>query len=100
MRLSNTAGQVTGFPAAYLRYGSPDATPLGDKNARAHTASNQSSPRYCILCVDNDVSGLESRAALLEEEGYCVTAVSCPMRALEFDVSKFHLAVLDLPCPL
>jgi CheY-like chemotaxis protein len=45
-------------------------------------ASNQSSPRYCILCVDDDVSGLEARAALLKEEGYCVTAVSRPMKAL------------------
>jgi CheY-like chemotaxis protein len=62
-------------------------------------ASSQWSPRYCILCVDDDVSGLEARAALLEEEGYCVTAVSCPMRALEFDVTKFHLAVLDFAMP-
>ena len=46
------------------------------------------SERYCILCVDDDVSGLEARAALLEEEGYSVTAVSCPLRALEFDVTK------------
>jgi len=57
------------------------------------------SDRYCILCVDDDVSGLEARAALLEEEGYSVTAVSCPMRALEFDVTKFHLAVLDFDMP-
>jgi CheY-like chemotaxis protein len=62
-------------------------------------ASNQLSLRYCILCVEDDVSGLEARAALLEEEGYCVTAVSCPMRALEFDVTKFHLAVLDFAMP-
>jgi hypothetical protein len=32
-------------------------------------ASNQSFPRYCILCADDDVSGLEARADLLEEEG-------------------------------
>jgi CheY-like chemotaxis protein len=57
------------------------------------------SERYCILCVDDDVSGLEARAALLEKEGYSVTAVSCPLRALEFDVSKFHLAVLDFAMP-
>jgi CheY-like chemotaxis protein len=57
------------------------------------------SERYCILCIDDDVSGLEARAVLLEEEGYSVTAVSCPMRALEFDVSKFHLAVLDFSMP-
>ena len=57
------------------------------------------SERYCILCVDDDVSGLEARAALLEEEGYSVTAVSCPLRALEFDVTKFHLAVLDFAMP-
>ena len=57
------------------------------------------SERYCILCVDDDVSGLEARAALLEEEGYSVTAVCCPLRALEFDVTKFHLAVLDFSMP-
>jgi CheY-like chemotaxis protein len=57
------------------------------------------SDRYCILCVDEDVSGLESRAALLEEEGYSVTAVSCPLRALEFDAKKFHLAALDFAMP-
>ena len=99
MRLSNTAGQVAGFPVPTSGMASPDAKPLGDKNVRAHMASNQLSPRYCILCVDDDVSGLEARAALLEEEGYCVTAVSCPMRALEFDVTKFHLAVLDFAMP-
>jgi CheY-like chemotaxis protein len=55
--------------------------------------------RYRILCVDDDVSGLEARAALLEAEGYSVTAVSCPLRALEFDVSTFHLAVLNFAMP-
>jgi CheY-like chemotaxis protein len=54
---------------------------------------------YCILCVDDDVSGLEARAAFLDEEGYSVTAVSCPLRVLEFDVTKFHLAVLDFAMP-
>jgi CheY-like chemotaxis protein len=57
------------------------------------------SERYCILCVDDDVSGLEARAVLLEEEGYSVTAVSCPLRALEYDVSQFHLAILDFDTP-
>src|ERR1700678_4810740 len=57
------------------------------------------SDRYCILCVDDDVSGLEARAALLEEEGYSVTAVSCPLTALEFDVTEFHLAVVDFAMP-
>jgi CheY-like chemotaxis protein len=57
------------------------------------------SERYCILCVDDDVICLEARAALLEQEGYSVTAVSCPLRTLEFDVTKFHLAVLDFAMP-
>ena len=57
------------------------------------------SDRYCILCVDDDVSGLDARAALLEEEGYSVTAASCPFRALAFDATKFHLAVLDFAMP-
>jgi CheY-like chemotaxis protein len=65
--------------------------------------SNQlpKSPRkYCILCVDDDHIGLRLRSALLEEEGYFVTAVSCPLMALEYDVSKFHLAVLDFAMPV
>jgi CheY-like chemotaxis protein len=57
------------------------------------------SERYCILCVDDIDSCLEARAALLEEEGYSVTSVNCPLMALEFDVSKFHLAVLDFAMP-
>ena len=57
------------------------------------------SERYCILCVDDDVSCLEARAALLEGESYTVTAVSCPLKALECNVSKFHLAVLDFAMP-
>jgi hypothetical protein len=59
--------------------------------------SNQSPqplPKYCILCVDDDHSGLVARAALLEDEGYFVTAVSCPLMALEYDVSKI------LTCPV
>ena len=56
-------------------------------------------PKYCILCVDDDHIGLGLRAALLEDEGYSVTAVSCPLRALEYDVSQFHLAILDFDMP-
>jgi CheY-like chemotaxis protein len=54
------------------------------------------SERYCILGVDDDVNGLEARAALLEEEGYSVT---CPLRTLEFDATKFRLALLDFAMP-
>jgi CheY-like chemotaxis protein len=57
------------------------------------------SERYCIRCVDDDVGCLETRAALLEEEGYSVTAGCCPLRALELDVTKFHLALLDFAMP-
>jgi CheY-like chemotaxis protein len=56
--------------------------------------------KYCILCVDDDVSCLEARAALLQEEGYSVTTVSCPLMALEHDVSKFHMAILDFDMPV
>jgi CheY-like chemotaxis protein len=65
--------------------------------------SNQSPQllrKYCILCVDDDRVCLEVRAALLEEQGYSVTAVSCPLMALEYDVSKFHLAILDFAMPV
>jgi CheY-like chemotaxis protein len=56
-------------------------------------------PKYCILCVDDDHIGLGLRAALLEDEGYSVTAVSCPLMTLEYDVSRFHLAILDFDMP-
>jgi len=56
--------------------------------------------KYCILCVDDDLIGLELRSALLEEEGYSVTAVSCPLMALEHDMSKFHMAILDFAMPV
>jgi CheY-like chemotaxis protein len=59
----------------------------------------QPPPKYCILCVDDDHIGLGLRAALLEHAGYSVTAVSCPFRALEYDVSQFHLAILDFDMP-
>jgi hypothetical protein len=50
----------------------------------------QSLPKCCILCVDDDHIGLRLRAALLEDERYSVTTVSCPFKALEYDVSQFH----------
>jgi CheY-like chemotaxis protein len=72
------------------------------KNERSHMTRNQSFQslrKHHILCVDDDLVGLEARAGLLEEEGYSVTAVSCPLRALEHDVSQFHLAILDFDMP-
>jgi hypothetical protein len=41
----------------------------------------QTLPKYCILCVDDDHIGRGARAALLEDEGYSVIAVSCPLMA-------------------
>jgi len=67
------------------------------------TSSNQTfqlSPKYRILCVDDDLIGLEARAALLEDEGYSVIAVSCPLMALEYETSRFHLAILDFDMPV
>ena len=57
------------------------------------------SEKYCSLFVEDDVSGLRAGASLLGEEDDSVTAVSCPLRALEFDVTKVHLAVLDFDLP-
>ena len=57
------------------------------------------SERYSILCVDDDLSSLEASAALLEEESCSVTAVSCPLKGLELDATKLHLAVLDFAMP-
>ena len=59
----------------------------------------QALPKYCILCVDDDHIGLGLRSALLEDEAYFVTAVSCTFMALEYDVSRFHLAILDFDMP-
>ena len=61
--------------------------------------SNQPPPQYCILCVDDHHFGLGLRAAVLEGGGYSVTAVSCTFMALEYDVSRFHLAILDFDMP-
>src|ERR1700723_1669391 len=64
--------------------------------------SNQPSkalPNYWILCVDDGYIRVGLRAALLEDEGYSVTAVSCLFMALEYDVSQFHLAILDFVLP-
>jgi CheY-like chemotaxis protein len=55
--------------------------------------------KCCILCVDDDLLGLEIRAAVLEAAGYSVTAVCCPFIALDYEVSKFHLAVIDFDMP-
>jgi RNA polymerase sigma-70 factor (ECF subfamily) len=69
------------------------------KSEREHLASNQSPRKYRILCVDDDLAGLDLRAALLEEEGYSVTTATCPLMALKYDVSQFHLAILDFDMP-
>jgi RNA polymerase sigma factor (sigma-70 family) len=81
-------------------------TPLSDdikadvqENKRTQMMFNPSPRKYSILCVDDDRIGLELRAALLEEEGYSVTAVTCPLVALTYDVSKFDLAILDFEMP-
>lgn len=60
----------------------------------------QSPKRYCILCVDDDRTGLELRTNVLQAEGYSVTAVSCPLLALKCEVSSFHLAVVDYDMPM
>jgi CheY-like chemotaxis protein len=72
---------------------------MNEKSHMTYDQSFQSSRKHRILCVDDDLAGLEARAALLEDEGYSVTAVSCPLRALEHDVSQFHLAILDFDMP-
>jgi hypothetical protein len=46
------------------------------------------SEKYCILCFDDDVSGLEARATLLEGEGYSLTAVTLANWRPEKQVSR------------
>ncbi|MEO6923432.1 MAG: response regulator, partial [Bryocella sp.] len=60
---------------------------------------DQSQARYSILCVDDDLIGLKTRTLVLEREGYSVTSVSCPLKALEQDISRFQLAILDFEMP-
>jgi CheY-like chemotaxis protein len=60
---------------------------------------NESQTRHSILCVDDDLVGLNTRTVVLEREGYSVTSISCPLRALEQDLTKFQLAVVDFEMP-
>jgi CheY-like chemotaxis protein len=72
------------------------------ENERSYQTRDQSPlplRKHRILCVDDDLAGLEAHAALLEEEGYSVTAVGCPLMALEYDLSQFHLAIIDFDMP-
>jgi CheY-like chemotaxis protein len=69
------------------------------RNRRLQMPRDQSRQMHRILCVDDDRACLEARAAILEDEGYYVTAVSCPLMALKCDVSKFDLAILDFDMP-
>jgi CheY-like chemotaxis protein len=71
----------------------------GRKCERTPMTFDQSPRKYCILCVDDDLLGLETRAAVLEAAGYSVTAVCCPFKALDYEVSKFHLAIIDFDLP-
>jgi CheY-like chemotaxis protein len=68
-----------------------------DKDERHMTI--QPPRKQCILCVDDDRVGLAVRAVLLEQEGYVVTAVGCPLSALQYDYSPFQLALLDFEMP-
>lgn len=61
--------------------------------------SDQTQTRHSILCVDDDLIGLETRTVVLEREGYSVISISCPLKALEQDLSKFQLAVIDFAMP-
>jgi CheY-like chemotaxis protein len=72
------------------------------ENERSHMTRSQPSQslgKHRILYVDDNLACLEARAALLEEEGYVVTTVNCPLMALKCDVSEFHLAILDFDMP-
>jgi CheY-like chemotaxis protein len=61
---------------------------------------DQAQTRHSILCVDDDLVGLNTRTVVLEREGYSVTSISCPLKALEQDFSKFQLAVVDFEMPV
>jgi CheY-like chemotaxis protein len=61
---------------------------------------DQAQARYSILCVDDDLVCLKTRSVVLEREGYSVTSISCPLKALEQDISKFQLALVDFEMPL
>jgi CheY-like chemotaxis protein len=52
-----------------------------------------------ILCVDDNVPALLLRGKILELQGYTVVLLSCPIQALQHDLSSVDLAILDFDMP-
>lgn len=55
--------------------------------------------KHTILCVDDDVTSLHLRRTILEREGYTVIAVDRPVKALQQDLHRIDVAVLDYDMP-
>jgi len=62
--------------------------------------ASQDAPASNILLIHHNRPGLAARKCVLEEIGYCVTAVSNPHDGLEqFAKSKFDLVITDFRMP-
>ena len=53
-----------------------------------------------ILCVDDEIVGMQIRGEILKEHGYSVVLCHCPLEALRQDLSGFDLAILDYQMPI
>ena len=73
-----------------------------DGNANSTRISNQQIfiVQKRILCVDDDQVGSLIRGNILESEGYSVVTKYCPVEALNCDLSRFDLAVVDFQMPI
>lgn len=53
-----------------------------------------------LLLIDDNSRGLSARKLVLEEQGYSVTACSCPKEALaRFETTQFDIVVTDYRMP-
>jgi CheY-like chemotaxis protein len=53
----------------------------------------------CILCIDDDTVGLETRGHLLREQGYSVVLLNRPELVVTHDLSTYQLAIVDYEMP-
>jgi CheY-like chemotaxis protein len=55
--------------------------------------------KHRILCVDDEIIGLEIRGQILREQGYSAVLYHSPLEVLHCDLSMFDLAILDFEMP-
>lgn len=72
---------------------------IGRSDKEIVNVSAQQIRRYHILCVDDEVVGMITRAEILREHGYSVAVYSSPLEVLRCDLSAFDFAILDFEMP-